>query len=153
MEPGLVAALRGVLGERGVVADPTRLLGYEFDGLAVFRERAELVVLPRTTAEAAAAVRLLHAHGVPLVARGAGTGLTGGATPVAGGAVVSTARMRDVLELDPVDRVARERSSLTTPACTRATRRARWRARSAATSRTTPAARTASATAARRATC
>src|SRR5262245_60285807 len=67
----------------------------------------ELVVLPRDTRETAATLGLLHARGVPVVPRGAGTGLAGGATPVAGGVVVSTARMRDVLEVDTTDRFAR----------------------------------------------
>jgi len=103
----LAAELRALLGPAGVIDEPTRLLPYESDALAMLAVRPELVILPRDTRETAAALRLLHARGVPLVPRGAGTGLAGGATPVTGGVVVSTARMRDVLELDPVDRFAR----------------------------------------------
>lgn len=103
----LAAELRAVLGPAGVIDDPTSLLPYESDALAMVAVLPGLVVLPRDTREAAAAMKLLHEHGVPVVPRGAGTGLAGGATPVERGAVFSTARMRDVLEFDPVDRFAR----------------------------------------------
>jgi len=103
----LASALREVLGPKGLVTEPTRLCPYESDGLAMLRVTPEMVLLPRTTQEAARAMRLLFEAGVPVVARGAGTGLAGGATPVEGGAVVSTARMRDVLEVNFEDRFAR----------------------------------------------
>ena len=60
----------------------------------------ELVVLPDTAAQVAAVVRLCHEHGVPFVARGAGTGLSGGALPVADGIVISLARMNRIVEID-----------------------------------------------------
>ena len=103
----LEAELRDVVGPRGLIVDPTRLLPYESDALAMVRVKPRLVLLPRDTAEASACLRILHRAGVPVVARGAGTGLAGGAAPVEGGAVVSTARMRDVLELNVADRFAR----------------------------------------------
>ena len=112
MNPTLVRELREVVGERGLVTDRARLLPYESDGLALLQRPPELVVLPRDTAETAAVLKLLHAEGVPLVARGAGTGLSGGATPVEGGVLVSTARMRDVLELNAPDRYARVQAGL-----------------------------------------
>ena len=62
--------------------------------------KPELVLLPRDTQETSTCLKILRRAGIPVVARGAGTGLAGGATPVAGGAIVSTARMRDVLELN-----------------------------------------------------
>ncbi|QDU69291.1 FAD-binding oxidoreductase [Engelhardtia mirabilis] len=107
MREDLIGELRAIVGARGVIADATRLSAYESDGLALLSEQADLVVLPRDTDEAARVVRALHRAQVPVVARGAGTGLAGGARPVAGGVVISTARMRDLLELDPVDRFAR----------------------------------------------
>jgi glycolate oxidase subunit GlcD len=103
----LQAELLSLLGPAGVVAEPTRLLPYESDALAMLSVRPELVLLPRDTRETAAAMKVLATHGVAVVPRGAGTGLAGGATPVAGGVVVSTARMRDVLELNVADRYAR----------------------------------------------
>src|SRR4051794_41756796 len=60
----------------------------------------ELVVLPRSASDVQAVVRLCHDHGVPFVARGAGTGLSGGALPVAAGIVISLARLNRILEVD-----------------------------------------------------
>jgi glycolate oxidase subunit GlcD len=103
----LADEMRALLGPAGVVAEPTRLLAYEADALALLAVPPELVLLPRDTRETALVMRRLHVAGVPVVPRGAGTGLAGGATPVKGGVVVSTARMRDVLELNAADRFAR----------------------------------------------
>lgn len=107
MDAGVLTRLRAIVGEAGLVADAARLLPYESDGLALLAERPDVVVLPRDTAQAAAVMRVLAEVGVPIVSRGAGTGLAGGARPIAGGAVVGTARMRDVLEVDPENRLAR----------------------------------------------
>jgi glycolate oxidase subunit GlcD len=107
MDERVVAELRGVLGSTGVIAERTRITPYESDGLAFARALPDLVLLPRDTRETAAAMRILHTQGIPIVPRGAGTGLSGGATPVAGGVVIGTARMRDILEIDAEDRFAR----------------------------------------------
>ncbi|MCE9595402.1 MAG: FAD-binding protein [Planctomycetes bacterium] len=112
MEAAWIAELRAVVGERGIVDDATRLFAYEADGIVLLRQRPDLVLLPRTTDEVSRALAILHRERIPIVARGAGTGLSGGATPVAGGVVLSLARMRDVLELDPVDRIARVQAGL-----------------------------------------
>ncbi len=92
------------LGADAVLTDPLQLRTYECDGLTGFREVPALVLLPRTTEEVAAAVSLCAKAGLPFVARGAGTGLSGGAVPVAQGVVISLARMRQVVEFDPDDR-------------------------------------------------
>jgi glycolate oxidase subunit GlcD len=105
--PGLVAALRGVLGHDGVITEPGSLLVYESDALAAYRARPGMVLLPRDTPATAAAVKLLCAAGMPFVARGAGTGLSGGALALDGAAVISTARMKRILELDAPNRRAR----------------------------------------------
>ena len=99
--------LTRILSPHGVVSSRAGRLAYESDGLALIHEQPEIVLLPRTTDECARAMRVLAAEGIPLVGRGAGTGLSGGATPVAGGAVIGTARMRDVLELNVAERFAR----------------------------------------------
>ena len=78
MRASLVGRLREVLGDGGLIEDATRLVAYESDGLAMLAQRPELVCLPSSTEEAAQAMRLLHEEGVPVVARGAGTGLAGG---------------------------------------------------------------------------
>ncbi|MCY2959592.1 MAG: FAD-binding protein [Planctomycetota bacterium] len=107
MDARVVEELRAILGHSGVLAERARRVTYESDGLAFARHVPELVILPRDTRETAAAMRILHTHGIPIVPRGAGTGLSGGATPVAGGVVIGTARMRDVLEIDAENRCAR----------------------------------------------
>jgi glycolate dehydrogenase FAD-linked subunit len=88
------------LGREHVVTEPEQLRVYECDGLTGHRAVPELVVLPGSTEEVQTVVRACHREQVPFVARGAGTGLSGGATPVAGGVVVSLARMDRILEVD-----------------------------------------------------
>jgi glycolate oxidase subunit GlcD len=103
---GLRRELEAVVGEGGVISDPGSLLVYESDALAAYRSRPRCVLLPRDTAETARLVRLLAREGIPFVARGAGTGLSGGALALNGAAVISVARMRRILELDPANRRA-----------------------------------------------
>ena len=96
----LASELRAVVGGDHVISEPEQLRVYECDGLTGHRAVPELVVLPASTEEVQAVVRVCHRERVPFVARGAGTGLSGGATPFAGGVVVSLARMNRILETD-----------------------------------------------------
>lgn len=96
----LVTELREALGREHVITEPEQLRVYECDGLTGHRAVPELVVLPASTDEVQAVVRACHRERVPFVARGAGTGLSGGATPMAGGVVISLARMSRILEID-----------------------------------------------------
>ncbi len=96
----LAGDLKRLLPAGAVIDRPEELQTYECDGLTGHRVVPALVVLPRTTEEVQAAVRACHAAGVPFVARGAGTGLSGGALPVAEGVVISLARMNRILEVD-----------------------------------------------------
>lgn len=93
-------ALTQALGTQQVIRRREELLVYECDGLASYRQRPALVVLPRTTAEVAAAVRICRQFGVPFVPRGAGTGLSGGALPVAESVLIATNRMNRILDID-----------------------------------------------------
>ncbi len=102
----LAAHLRDVLSADAVITDRARLRTYECDGLTYYKVVPALVVLPRTTAEVAAVVQGCLRSGVPYVARGSGTGLSGGALPHAEGVLVVTSQMREILELD----VASERA-------------------------------------------
>ena len=97
MGPTLVEEFAAVAD---VIREPEQLRTYECDGLTGRRVVPELVVLPATTAEVQAVVRLCGREGIPFVARGAGTGLSGGALPVAEGIVISLARMNRILEVD-----------------------------------------------------
>ena len=103
----VAARLVEALGREAVILEPGRLLTYESDALPRFRRLPLAVLLPRDTAETAAAVRILIEAGVPVTPRGAGTGLSGGAVAAEGGVVVGTSRMTRILSLDPLRRVAR----------------------------------------------
>ena len=92
-------ALTALLGEAQVLSRPHELQLYEYDG-AVDTAVPDAVVIPRDTADVAALARFCSEHAIPIVPRGAGTGLSGGAIPVEGGVVVSFARMSRILELD-----------------------------------------------------
>lgn len=104
--------LARILGPRGWVDDPAGRVAYESDGLALLRATPEIVLLPRDTQQCARAMAVLAAENVPVVGRGAGTGLSGGATPIEGGAVIGLARMRDLLELDVARRFARVQAGM-----------------------------------------
>ncbi len=99
--------LRGVVGDTWVIDDADRLLAYESDGLTAYRRTPRAVVLPRDTDEISCVLGILSQEGVPAVPRGAGTGLSGGALADGDAVVVGTARMTDLLELDPANRLAR----------------------------------------------
>lgn len=107
LAPALIRDLRRRLGEAAVLTDPDRLIVYEADGLPHYRRRPSAVVLPFDTGETAWAVERLHEAGVPVVPRGAGTGLSGGALAAPGSVVLGTARMRRILALEPANRRAR----------------------------------------------
>src|SRR5689334_20968651 len=100
MEERLVEEFRRIAGVENVLRDPIKLLTYECDALPHLRQTPALVVLPGSAAEVQAVVRLCGRDGVPIVARGHGTGLSGGALPVAGGVVISLARLNRVLSID-----------------------------------------------------
>ncbi|HEU0246256.1 MAG TPA: FAD-linked oxidase C-terminal domain-containing protein [Gaiellaceae bacterium] len=100
LSASLVAELQGALGREHVITEPEQLRVYECDGLTGHRAVPELVVLPGSTEDVQTVLRACHRERVPFVARGAGTGLSGGATPMAGGVVVSLARMDRILEID-----------------------------------------------------
>jgi glycolate oxidase subunit GlcD len=106
MLPAFVDKLRQVLPPESVLVEPHHVLVYECDGSTAFKSTPDAVVLPRSTEDVAAVVRLCAEHDVAFVARGAGTGLSGGATPSQGGLVVSLASMNAILELDLSNRLA-----------------------------------------------
>ena len=83
-----------------VISELDQLRTYECDALTGHRAIPELVVLPETVEQVQGVVASCHRHGVPFVARGAGTGLSGGALPVAGGVVIALVRLNRVLEVD-----------------------------------------------------
>jgi len=96
----IIKEFEAVIGKKGVVRRKEELLTYECDGLPSYRQRPALVVLPRTTEQVAAAVKLCDRYNIPWVARGAGTGLSGGALPVEDCVLIVTALMKRILDID-----------------------------------------------------
>jgi len=96
--------LRAAVGVDGLITGQSQLQTYECDGLTNFRVMPEAVVLPRSAEQVQAVVRLCARDRVPFVSRGAGTGLSGGALPAAGGIVISLARMNRILNVDLANR-------------------------------------------------
>jgi len=103
----LIGGLRRILAADALLVEQEDLLPYECDGLTAYRQLPLLVALPATEAQVVAVLKLCHELRVPLVARGAGTGLSGGATPVAHGVVLSLAKFMRILDIDPQSRTAR----------------------------------------------
>ncbi len=103
----VAAALRKVLPAGCVLSRDEELRPYECDGLTAFRQAPMLVVLPRTEDEIRETLSICHRFDVPVVPRGSGTGLSGGAMPHAAGVVLSLARLNQILELNPLARTAR----------------------------------------------
>jgi glycolate oxidase len=102
----VVRALQAHLPAHALIWNAEDTTPYECDGLTAYRQRPLAVALPETEAQIAAVLRTCHALGVPVVARGAGTGLSGGAMPNAAGVTLSLAKFNNILKIDPVGRTA-----------------------------------------------
>src|SRR4051812_28249522 len=104
MDQRLLDELRGICGDAGVLHEPLQLLTYECDGLPHLRSQPAAVVLPSSAGQVQAVVRVCDREGIPFVARGHGTGLSGGALPAADGVVIALSRLNRVLEVDIANR-------------------------------------------------
>lgn len=102
----LLCALEELYPPRRLLTSAAAITPFESDGLTAFRARPEAVVLADTQDEVVETVRLCHREGVPFVARGSGTSLSGGSLPVEGGIVIALNRLNRVISLDPDERVA-----------------------------------------------
>ena len=98
----VAAALARVLPASAILASREETTAYECDGLTAYRATPMLVVLPEDEAQVSTVLKICHRLGVPVVARGAGTGLSGGALPHGAGVTVSLAKLNKILEVDPV---------------------------------------------------
>ena len=103
----LLKQLRKAVGKNHVLTDPASLLAYESDALTLFRSQPLAVVLPQSESEVVACAKALHQAKVPWAARGAGTGLSGGAIVPHGGVVLALARMNRILHIDAEAQIAR----------------------------------------------
>jgi len=109
----IVEALCKVLPSDSVISDEHETRAYECDGLTAYRCPPLVAVLPRTSQECAAAMRVCHDLNVTVVPRGAGTSLAGGALPTADCVILGTARLKDVLEVDYDNRIIRVQTGVT----------------------------------------
>jgi glycolate oxidase len=99
VNPAVLSAVEKIFGRGGYLHKPEDLRLYEYDG-SVDKARPDLVVFPRSTEDVVATVKLAKQHAVPIVGRGAGTGLSGGAIPREGGIIIAFSRMNRILEID-----------------------------------------------------
>ncbi len=102
--PAILDALAAVLSEGVLITNTVELKAYECDGLSAYRCPPMAVTLPRTTAEVAAILKVCHSMGVPVVPRGAGTSLAGGALPTADCVILGVSRLTRVIEINTADR-------------------------------------------------
>ena len=103
----LFEQLYGILPATAIISGPESLRVYECDALSAYRVMPRCVVLPDSVEQIQAVLRLCHAEHVPVVARGAGTGLSGGALPVADGLILSLTRFNRIINIEPLQRIAR----------------------------------------------
>jgi glycolate oxidase len=109
----IVEALEEALAPGAVISDPAETLAYECDALTAYRCPPLAVVLPRSTEEVAATMRVCHRLGVPVTPRGSGTSLAGGALPTADGLILGVARLNEVLEIDTENRAVKVQTGVT----------------------------------------
>ena len=103
----IVAALRSIVPGEGVIATEKEMRPFESDGLTAYRQLPMVVALPETEEQVCRILKICHSMRVPVVARGAGTGLSGGAMPLGNGVLLSLARFSRIVAVDPVARTAR----------------------------------------------
>ena len=109
----LLQELRAVVGAESVLSAREACVAFECDGLTAYRRVPDVVVLPANAAEVQAVMSICHRMRVPVVARGSGTGLSGGSLPVEGGVLLVLARLNQILELNPRRRMARVQPGVT----------------------------------------
>ena len=116
----LLAQLKAILPQHCLIADRESQRPFECDGLALYRELPQLVVLPETVAQVQAVLRCCHQLEVPVVARGSGTGLCGGAMPHPDGVLLGLSKLNRILHIDPTARTARVQPGVTNLAISQA---------------------------------
>ena len=116
----LLAQLKAILPQHCLIEDRESQRPFECDGLALYRELPQLVVLPETVAQVQAVLRCCHQLEVPVVARGSGTGLCGGAMPHPDGVLLGLSKLNRILHIDPTARTARVQPGVTNLAISQA---------------------------------
>ena len=103
----VIRLLKGALPARGLITEPAALTPFETDGLTALRQKPRVVALPEHADQVRSVLAICRRHGVPVVTRGAGTGLSGGARPVADGVLLTLTKMNRILEVDVASCAAR----------------------------------------------
>ena len=116
----VIASLREFLPDQAVIADADELRVYESDGLTAYRQLPMIVALPETTEQVSAILGLCHERGIKVVPRGAGTGLSGGALPLADGITLGLAKLNRILDVDLANRCVVAQTGVTNLAITQA---------------------------------
>jgi glycolate oxidase len=106
LQSKVVSALSSVLAKQDILFTPEDTIPYECDGLTAYRQRPLCVAIPQSIQQVQQVLRICHELNVPVIARGAGTGLSGGAMPNAKGVTLSMARFNKILDIDPLSRTA-----------------------------------------------
>ena len=112
-DPALIDDLRKALGADAVLVSAEACTPFECDALNTQRRRPDVVALPRSPEQVMEVLRTCRRHATPVVARGAGTGLSGGALPVEGGVLLVLSRLDRIIEIDPLRRLARVEPGVT----------------------------------------
>ncbi len=107
VKQSLLKSLKQILPEAAILSEPEDLRPYDCDGLSVYRALPLVVCLPETVEQVRDILRTCYRANVPVVARGAGTGLSGGALPLTNGVLLVLAKFKSILEIDPLNRIAR----------------------------------------------
>jgi len=103
----LISRLKSILPSEFILHQTEDLHPYECDGLSAYKNLPLMVVLPNESNQVQAILKLCYELDVPVVARGAGTGLSGGALPLSNGVLLSLAKFKEIIDIDPVQRIAR----------------------------------------------
>ena len=106
LQSKLVSALKPLLPEHALLWEPEDTIPYECDGLAAYRKMPLAVALPETEAQVAQILKICSDMQIPVVPRGSGTGLSGGAMPISQGLVLSLAKLKKIVSIDPFTRTA-----------------------------------------------
>ncbi len=100
MNTRIIEEFRSIVGRKGIITEQEELQTYECDGLTIYRALPDAVLLPSSTEQVQQILRVCHRESIPFVARGSGTGLSGGALPIENGIVIGLSRLNRILEVD-----------------------------------------------------